>query len=196
MATTVFPQTDDSVTVAGWAAMIAALDRGQADPLSGVGDVANDSTNLVWSGSDSGFTLADTTYQTFATLPVDQGTVWAGEVNIEIARVNNGGSASDSINYGITVPAGITAYVWLIYVKIAGGSSGRVEGGVYTGVTNQNIGQTSGSIPDGNFATRIYLVLTGDTASGDVLIRLQKGSDDDADDWNVFGRAMLTRIKG
>ena len=103
MATTVFPQTDDSVTVAGWAAMIAALDRGQADPLSGAGDVSNDSTNLLWSGSDSGFALSTTSYQTFATLPVDQGTVWAGEVNMEIERVNNGGSASDSINYAITV---------------------------------------------------------------------------------------------
>ena len=196
MATTVFPQTDDSVTVAGWAAMIAALDRGQADPLSGVGDVANDSTNFVWSGSDSGIALTDTTYQTFATLPVDQGTVWAGEVNIEIARVNNGGSASDSINYAITVPAGITAYAWAVCYADPSTSNGRIAGGVYTGVTNSGITSTSGGIPSANFTTRIYLVLTGDTASGDVLIRLQKSSDSDVDDWNVFGRAMLTRIKG
>ena len=60
MATTVFPQTDDSVTVAGWAAMIAALDRGDADPLDNQTDVANDSTNLLWSGSDSGLTLSTT----------------------------------------------------------------------------------------------------------------------------------------
>lgn len=196
MATTVFPQTDDSVTVAGWAAMIAALDRGQADPLGGVGDVTNDTTNLVWSGSDSGLALTDTTRQTFATLPVDKGTSWAGEVNIEIARVDNGGSASDDINFDITVPSGITAYVWTIGLVTASTANGRVSSGLYTGVTDDTFFVTSGGVPLNNFTTRIYVLLTGDTASGDVLIRLQKASDSDADDWNVFGRAMLTRIKG
>lgn len=196
MATTVFPQTDDSVTVAGWAAMIAALDRGDADPLDNQTDVANDSTNLLWSGSDSGLTLSTTSYQTFATLSVDQGTVWAGEVNIEIERDNNGGSASDNINYAITVPAGITAFAWAICSASPGTSNGRMDGGAHTGVTDDAFTITTGGIPAANFTTRIYLVLTGDTASGDVLIRLAKGSTDDADNWNVYGRALLTRIKG
>ena len=196
MATTVFPQTDDSVTVAGWAAMIAALDRGQADPLSGVGDVANDSANLVWSGSDSGIALTDATYQTFATLPVDQGTVWAGEVNIEIQRANNGGSASDNIDYAITVPAGVIAYAYVICPGQLGTANGRIDGNVYTSVTDTVITFTTGAIPDWDFVSRYYLVLVGDTAAGDVLIRLRKQTDADADNWNVFGRAMLTRIKG
>lgn len=196
MATTVFPQTDDSVTVAGWAAMIAALDRGDADPLDNQFDVTNDSTNLVWSGANDPVILTNTTYQTFATLPVDQGTVWAGEVNIEIERDDNGGSASDNINYAITVPAGITAFAWAVCFANAGTSNGRMDGGVYTGVTDDAFTITTGGIPAANFTTRIYLVLTGDTASGDVLIRLAKGSTDDADNWNVYGRALLTRIKG
>ena len=196
MATTVFPQTDDTATVAGWAAMIAALDRGQADPLSGVGDVVNDSTNLVWSGSDSGIGLTTTGYQTFATLPVDQGTVWAGEVNIEIKRANNGGSASDNIAYAITVPAGVTAYAYVVCPGQLGTANGRIDGNVYTAVTDTQITFTSGAIPDWDFVVRYYLVLIGSTASGDVLIRLEKQTDADVDNWNIFGRAMMTRIKG
>jgi hypothetical protein len=196
MATTVFPQTDDTATVAGWAAMIAALDRGQADPLSGSNDVTNDSTNLVWSGSSSGIALTTTGYQTFATLPVDQGTVWAGEVNIEIQRVNNGGSASDNIAYAITVPAGITAYAYVVCPGQLGTANGRIDGNAYTAVTDTQITFTTAAIPDWDFVVRYYLVLIGDTASGDVLIRLEKQTDADVDNWNIFGRAMLTRIKG
>ena len=196
MATTVFPQTDDTATVAGWAAMIAAIDRGQADPLSGSGDVVNDSTNLVWSGSDSGIALTTTGYQTSATLPVDQGTVWAGEVNIEIQRVNNGGSASDDIAYAITVPAGVIAYAYVVCPGQLGTGIGRIDGNVYTGVTDTQITFTTAAIPDWDFVVRYYLVLIGDTDSGDVLIRLGKQTDADVDNWNIFGRAMLTRIKG
>jgi hypothetical protein len=176
--------------------MIAALDRGDADPLDDQADVTNDSTNLLWSGSDSGFTLSTTSKQTFATLPVDQGTVWAGEVNIEIERDDNGGFASDNISYAITVPAGITAFAWVICSANPSTSSGRMDGGAYTGVTDEVIAITTGGVPIANFTTRIYLVVTGDTASGDVLIRMAKGSTDDADNWNVFGRARLTRIRG
>ena len=196
MATSVFPKTDDTVTVSGWAAMIAALDRGQEDPFSGVGDVDNDSTNLVWSGSDSGFTLSSTGFQTFATLPVDEGSVWAGEVNIEIERVDNGGSAGDGIVYAITVPDGITAYALVLCHENLGTANGTVAGGVYTNVTDENIASTAGGITSANVNTRIILVIKGNAASGDVLIRMEKQTDTDADDWNIFGRAMLTRIKG
>lgn len=193
MATTVFPETDDVVTTTAWSDMIAALDRGNTDPLSGSTDVAHDSDRLSFGGVQTATSTAVADWQTIATLPIDEGMTFEGVLNADVLRVDNGGSGSDSFNVRITAPSGVTVYGITFHqnnfsstgtqfskINVSGATTvvSTINGGVFT----------SASIS-------YYLLIVGDTGGGNVTVQFSKASDSDADDYRVENaRALMSRI--
>lgn len=193
MATTVFPQTDDIATVSAWANMIAALDRGDTDPLSGSTDIAHDSDRLSFGGVQTATTTGVSDWQTMATLPVDEGMTFEGTLNADVVRVDNGGVGGDPFQVRITAPTGVTVYGITFHQAAFVSAPTQFQkikvSGATTIVSNINaLLFTSASIA-------YYLVLVGDTGGGNVTVQFSKGSDLDADDYRVENaRALMSRI--
>jgi len=121
MATTVFPQTDDTATVAAWAAMVAVLNRGSEDPLtvgaaqgagSGVSYVTvGDRSAQIWDNASVNW--SDATYKTVypsgapTTFTVPAGEQWFTELMFSVSLFATD-PPNDPSRVRLTAPAGGT----------------------------------------------------------------------------------------
>lgn len=193
MATTVFPQTDDSVTTAAWSSMIAAVDRGQADPLANSSDTAHDSARLSFGGLVTATSTGIGDWQTIATLPVDEGMAFEGTLNADVLRVDNGGAGSDPLAVRITAPSGVTVYGVTFHQGDFTAASTQFSPIKVSGATSNVSSINSGVFTSAAIA--FYLVVIGDAGGGNVTVEFSKNTDSDADDFTVANaRAMLSRI--
>jgi hypothetical protein len=121
MATVVFPQTDDTATVAAWADMIDVVNRGAEDPLTvSAGQGAGSGQSYATTG-DRGVQIwdvggafwTDTTYKTVyptgapTTFTAPAGEQWFTELFFSVS-LNASDGANDPSRVRLTAPAGGT----------------------------------------------------------------------------------------
>ena len=196
MATTVFPKTDDTVTVAAWSAMIAALDRGAVDALNNAPtpETGYDSARLSFDYKDTA-SITNDTLQDIASVNIDKGQCYAGTFNCEIE--NNARSNDENFVCAITVPTGIRAY---IYGHCLWGFGNVIINDLAlekTGVTDDNILAIQFSAFAGEVQSlRLTLVLFGESASGTTKIQMAKsGNSYPAESYEITkSRLSLRRI--
>jgi hypothetical protein len=194
MATTVFPETDDTVTEAAWSAMIAALDRGAVDVLSdSTPDDGYDSARLTFDYNDTA-SITNDTLQDIVSVNIDEGQCYAGTFNCEI---ENDASNDDNFVCAVTVPTGVRAYIY--GHRKQGFATNSVVGLALekTAVTDDNILMISFSAFVGEVQSlRLTLVLFGESASGTTKIQMAKsGNSYPAESYEITkSRLSLRRI--
>jgi hypothetical protein len=195
MATTVFPETDDTVTEAAWSAMIAALDRGAVDVLSdSTPDDGYDSARLLFDYNDTA-SITNDTLQDIVSVNIDKGQCYAGTFNCEIE--NDASSSDDNFVCAVTVPTGVRAYIYGHRKQGFATNSVTSLAQEKTAVTDDNILMISFSSFVGQVQSlRLTLVLFGESASGTTKIRMAKsGNSYPAESYEITkSRLSLRRI--
>lgn len=196
MSVTVFPVTDQTVTTSLFFFLKIVADRGTTDPLSGASDTANDSARLSMSyAAGPGATTGVADYKTAATLPIDAGMAFYGELQGAISFVDNGGVSGDPLNVRVTAPSGVR--VVGRYVTQSTAPSGPPIFGRFD-ITGTN---TSFAIINTGDATNVpvffYFVAYGISGSGNITFEYVKASDAEADDWQMTDiRCHMVRVLG
>lgn len=194
MSTTVFPVTDQTVSTSLFFFLKLIADRGTTDPLSGASDTANDSARLSMSYQSSpGATTGTADYKTAATLPIDEGMAFWGELQGTIAFVDNGGVSGDPLNMRITAPSGVRVVGIVLYQSSLPSGTPTFSRFDITG-TN-----TVQQIINGGDATAqpvfFYFAAYGVSGSGNITFEYVKASDAEADDWQMTDiRCHMVRV--
>jgi len=196
MATTVFPETDDTVTEAAWSAMIAALDRGSLDVLNNAPTPEDgyDSARLSFDYDDTA-SLTNDTLQDIASVNIDKGQCYAGTFNCEIE--NDAATSDDNFVCAVTVPTGVRAYIYGFRKQIFSTNDVVSFALEKTAVTGDNILSISFSAFVGEVQSlRLALVLFGESASGTTKIQMAKsGNSYPAESYEITkSRLSLRRI--
>jgi hypothetical protein len=130
MATIIFPETDDTVTVAAWASLVAAVNRGNEDPgdlglyAGGKGQLKTQVNNL-W---------GSTTYQAvFDDIAIAAGSQWLVEVYFE-GQIQTDDPPNDASRLRVTAPAGGTWQGIILTAEAPGG--GGTASGKFFSVSN------------------------------------------------------------
>ncbi len=173
MATNVFPQADDTVTVGAWSAMIAALDRGTVDTLPNAPTPETVvETDRILFDYDYSKSIGNDTSQEVVSVDIDEGHCYAGTFNCEVA---NDASNDENLLLAFTVPTGVRAYIYGL--RRQNFASNSVVSYAYekTAVTDDNIMSISFSSFSGEAQSlRLTLVLFGESAGGTTEIRMAK----------------------
>tara|TARA_R110000868_G_scaffold285233_1_gene545699 strand:- start:393 stop:995 length:603 start_codon:yes stop_codon:yes gene_type:complete len=200
MATTVTPITDQVPTVASWAGMIAALDRGTPDPLSSITDTLEDSVRLsaVYKALTS---VSNTTYKNVFSIPVDQGQRFYHRLDFNLSETNADANPNDLLTIRITAPSGVS-----VYGAIHSMNDSRPLSGVprLSMVSAVGAAQYISIVQLGGFAddftteaVTAWLIVSGTSASGSVTIEIAKGTTGSADTYQILrARSIGRRILG
>ena len=194
MATTIFPLADTTGTVARWAAMQTAIDRGDTDPLVSLDAGSSDTARLQFDSSTSG-TKIDDTFTELLSVQIDAGQVYLLEVFILMNDATTS-SPSDDLNYRISVPSGAIARG--IYYGKSGGitTDSSLAVPIYTTI-NQTVVARSAASPSQSIPSYFRCVVVGDTGGGTVSIDWAKQSNTYANTFDIgYGYAMARRILG
>tara|TARA_R110000868_G_scaffold109392_1_gene297553 strand:- start:41 stop:637 length:597 start_codon:yes stop_codon:yes gene_type:complete len=198
MSTVVTPIADQVSTVANWAAMVAAIDRGYPDPLSQFADT-HDSERLQYAGISGSSNVPDTNFVNVMTLNVDLGQTFFYDGSITIYNtVGSSPYAPDDLGLRITASSGVKA-VGLLFTS--SWDAPVTNPSIPFALSGSNSSFAVMSTGSGSIVTTTPFFLSfvgiGDTASGTITLELAKVTDLRADEWAASYSFLLgARILG
>jgi len=173
MSTTVFPLAGDTVTVAAWSDMIAAIDRGATDPLSSLDNTSEDTARYQFDSNTSG-NISNDTFVTLVSMQVDEGQVFLVDAFVSLSDSTTS-SPGDSLDLRISAPTG--ARVTGISIAKSGGvGSGAIVDDFIDTTSTQVIQGKEAATPAQTVENRITMVVVGDTGGGEVALQWAKSA--------------------
>jgi len=146
MATTVFPQTDDVVTVAAWQSLHDTVDRGTDNLYDSFPNPSADTNLLKFElSSAGGVTTSDVDIETTCELPLDAGHTYYIRGCLSMRKFNEDTTDDDCI-VGISLGAGMSMWGFVTRGnQIASGSVGHTLYTIESGSGNYSLFEIDGT---------------------------------------------------
>jgi hypothetical protein len=170
MATTVFPVTDQTATVALFSALKNAADRGDPSVIVSVNAIGAIDTDRLQYTHVGAVSTTNTTFRNLTHCNIDEGQVFLVEISISVED-GTATSPGDYLDFKITVPTGVRA----TGIHFASYPSSDIMTADFIDTTTSQVFQARSSASSPEITeNRIHLVITGESGGGQVDLQYAK----------------------